>query len=162
MCIHYLHHGSSITKPAVSLSNHSPILMNTMFLWCDCFAMPPDDPAFGASRPRTRSTYEHNLIKHVLHIELGDIFDDSDDEIVRVEHDVLNEDYEESLQVAHKVTKGSSLKRPIVADVEDGFILGQDRTFDVRMDQVNEETTSSLTNMRVLDHANAKVVYDLL
>ena len=30
------------------------------------------------------------------------------------------------------------------------------------MDQVNEETTSSLTNMRVLDHANAKVVYDLL
>ena len=30
------------------------------------------------------------------------------------------------------------------------------------MDQVNEKTTSSLTNMRILDHANAKVVYDLL
>ena len=30
------------------------------------------------------------------------------------------------------------------------------------MDQVNEETTSSLINMRILDYTNAKVVYDLL
>ena len=126
------------------------------------FAMPPNDPTFEAPRPRTRNTYEYNLIKPVPHIEPGDIFDDSDDKIVKVEHDVLDEDYEESLHVAHKVTIGSSLKHPIVADIEDGFILGQDRAFDVIMDQVNDETTSSLTNMHVLDHANAKVVYDLL
>ena len=131
-------------------------------MWRDCFAMPPDDPTFGAPRPRTRNTYEHNLIKHVPHIEQSDIFDDSDDEIIRVEHDVLDEDYEESLHVAYKVTTQSSFKRPIVANVEDSFILGRDKTFDVIMDQVNEETTSSLTNMRILYHANAKVVYDLL
>ena len=64
--------------------------------------------------------------------------------------------------MAHKVSAGSSFKRPTVADIEEGFILGWDRTFDVMMDQVNEETTSSLTNMRILDHAKAKVVYDLL
>ena len=40
--------------------------------------------------------------------------------------------------------------------------MEQDKTFDVIMDQLNEETTSSLTNVRVLDHTNAKVVYDLL
>ena len=28
MCIHYLHHGSSIVKLALSLLSHSPILMN--------------------------------------------------------------------------------------------------------------------------------------
>ena len=49
-----------------------------------------------------------------------------------------------------------------MAHIEEGFILGRDRTFDVMMDQVNEETTLSLMNMRILDHANAKVVYDLL
>ena len=75
---------------------------------------------------------------------------------------MLDEDYEESLHVAHKVTTGSSIKRPTMADVEDGFILGRDKIFDVRMDKVYEETISSLINMRVLDHANAKVVYDLL
>ena len=32
MCIHYLFHGSSIVKLALSLSSHSPILMNMMFL----------------------------------------------------------------------------------------------------------------------------------
>ena len=63
-------------------------------VWRDYFAMPPNDPMFGAPRSTTRSTYEHNLIKHVLHIEQGDIFDDSDDEIIKVEHDVVNEDYE--------------------------------------------------------------------
>ena len=125
-------------------------------MWRDCFAMPPDDSSFGAPRPRTRNTYEHNLIKFVPHIEQGDIFDDSNDEIIRVEHDVLDEDYEESLHVAHKVTTGSSIKRPTMVDVEDDFILGRDKTFDVMMDQVNEETTSSLTNMLVLDHANTK------
>ena len=31
MCIHYLFHGSSIVKLALSLSSHSPILMNMMF-----------------------------------------------------------------------------------------------------------------------------------
>ena len=31
MCIHYLLHGSSIVKLALSLSSHSPILMNMMF-----------------------------------------------------------------------------------------------------------------------------------
>ena len=56
----------------------------------------------------------------------------------------------------------SSIKHPLVADVEKGFILGQDKTFDVMMDQVNKETTSSLTIMCVLDHENARVVYDLL
>ena len=30
MCIHYLLHGSSIVKLALSLSSHSPILMNRM------------------------------------------------------------------------------------------------------------------------------------
>ena len=75
---------------------------------------------------------------------------------------MVDEDYEESLKVAHKVSVGSSFKRPTMADVEEGFILGREKTFDVMMDQVNEETTSSLTNMRVLDHVNAKVVYDLL
>ena len=130
--------------------------------WHDCFAMPPNDPTYGASRARTRNTYEHNLVKPVPHIEQGDIFDDSNDEIIRVKHDVLNEDYEEPLQVAHKGSAGSSFKRSTVADIEEGFILGRDRTFDVMMDQVNDETTSSLTNMGILDHANAKVVYDLL
>ena len=130
--------------------------------WCDCFAMPPDDPTYGAPRARTRNTYEHNLIKLVPHIEQGDIFDDSDDKIIRVEHDVLDEDYEEPLHVAHKGSAGTTVKHPIVADIEEGFILGRDRTFDVMMDQVNEETTSSLTNMCILDHTNAKVVYDLL
>ena len=38
---------------------------------------------------------------------------------------MLDEDYEESLHVAHKVTIGSSFKRPTVADVEDGFIWGR-------------------------------------
>ena len=38
MCIHYLHHGSSIVELALSLSSHSPILMNMMlvgkkFVW---------------------------------------------------------------------------------------------------------------------------------
>ena len=60
-----------------------------------------------------------------------------------------DEDYEESLHVAHKVSAGSSFKRPTVADVEEGFILERDKTFDVMMDQVSKETTSSLTNMRV-------------
>ena len=60
------------------------------------------------------------------------------------------------------MTTGRSFKCPIVADVENGFILGWDKTFDVMMDQVNKETTSTLTNMCILDHANAKVVYDLL
>ena len=102
-----------------------PVLEDPLpFVWRDCFAMPPDDPTFGAARPRARNTYEHNLIKLVPHIEQGDIFDDSDDEIIRIEHDVLDEDYEESLHVAHKVTTGSSFKRPTVADVEHGFILG--------------------------------------
>ena len=130
--------------------------------WRDCFAMSPYDPSCGAPRARTKNTYEHNLVKLVPHIEQGDIFDDSNDEIIRVEHDVLDEDYEEPLQVAHKGSVGSSIKRSIVADIEEGFILGRNRTFDVMMDQVNEETTSSLTNMRILDHANVKVVYDLL
>ena len=89
-------------------------------------------------------------------------FDDFDDEIIGVEHDVVDKDYEELLQMAHKVSAKSSFKRPTVADIEEGFILGRDKIFDVMMDQVNEETTSSLTNMRVLEHANAKVVYDLL
>ena len=75
---------------------------------------------------------------------------------------MLDEDYEESLQGAHKVSIGSFLKHPIVADIEEGFLLRWDRTFDVMMDQVNEETTSSLTNMHILDHVNANVVYDLL
>ena len=66
-------------------------------MWRDCFAMPPYHSSFRAPRPRTRNTYEYNLIKHVPHIEQGDIFDDSDDEIIRVEHDVLDEDYEEPL-----------------------------------------------------------------
>ena len=35
MCIHYLLHGSSIVKLALSLSSHSPILMNMMF-WDFC------------------------------------------------------------------------------------------------------------------------------
>ena len=30
MCIQYLHHGSSIVELALSLSSHSPILMNMM------------------------------------------------------------------------------------------------------------------------------------
>ena len=124
--------------------------------------MPLDDPMFGAPRPRTKSTYEHNLFEYVPHIEQGDIFDDSDDEIIRVKYDVVDEEYKEPLQVAHKVSVGSSFKRPTMADIKEGFILGWDKIFDVMMDQVNEETTSSLTNMRVLDHANAKVVYDLL
>ena len=101
---------------------------------------------------------EHNLIKHVPHIEEGDIFDNSDDEIIRVEHDMVDEDYEEPLQVAHKVSAGSSFKRPMVADIEEGFILGRDKTFDVMMDQINNETASSLTNMHVLDHVNSNVV----
>ena len=152
-----------VTSTGTNRVEHDPIPEDPLpSLWHDCFAMPPDDSTFGAPRSRTKSTYEHNLIKLVLHIEKGDIFNDSDDEIIRVEHDVLDEDYEESLYVAHKVTTESSLKHPIMADVEDGFILGWDRTFDVRMDQMNDETTSSLTNMRVLDHVNAKVVYDLL
>ena len=130
--------------------------------WRDCFAMAPDDPTYGPLRARTRNTYEHNLVKPISHIEQRDIFVDSEDEIIRVEHDVLDEDYEEPLQGAHKVSAGSTVKRPTVADIEEGFILGWDRTFDVMMDQVNKETTSSLTNMRILDHANAKVVYDLL
>ena len=124
--------------------------------------MQPDDPTYRAPRVRTRNTYEHNLVKHVPHIEQDDIFDNSDDEIIKVEHDVLNEDYEEPLQVAHKGSAGSDFKRPIVVDIEEGFILKRDRTFDVMMDQVNEETTSSLTKMSILDHANTKVVYDLL
>ena len=37
--------------------------------WRDCFAMPLDDPTYGAPRARTRNTYEHNLIKPVPHIE---------------------------------------------------------------------------------------------
>ena len=64
--------------------------------------------------------------------------------------------------MTHKGSAGSSFKRPTVVDIEEGFILGRDKTFDVMMDQVNKETTSSLTNMHILDHANAKVVYDLL
>ena len=122
-------------------------------MWRDCFAMPPNHSSFGAPRPRTRNTYEHSLIKPVPYIKQGDIFDDSDDEIIRVEHDVLDEDYEEPLHVAHKGSAGSTIKRPTVADIEEGFILGWDRTFDVVMDQVNEETTSSLTNMRILENA---------
>ena len=53
-------------------------------IWHDYFAMPPDDPIYGAPRARTKNIYEHNLIKPVPHIEQGDIFDDSDDEIIRV------------------------------------------------------------------------------
>ena len=56
----------------------------------------------------------------------------------------------------------SSFKRPTVANVEEGFILGRDKTFDVMMDQVNEETTSILTNMCILDYTNTKLVYGLL
>ena len=52
--------------------------------------------------------------------------------------------------MAHKVGAGSSFKCLTLADIEKGFILGWDRTFDVMMDQVNEETTSSLTNMSIL------------
>ena len=37
MCIHYLLHGSSIVKLALSLSSHSPILMN-MMLYAHYFA----------------------------------------------------------------------------------------------------------------------------
>ena len=66
-------------------------------IWHNYFAMPPNDPTFGAPCPRTMNTYEHNLIKLVPHIEQGDIFDDSDDEITRVEHDVVDENYEELL-----------------------------------------------------------------
>ena len=66
-------------------------------IWRDCFAMPPDDPTYEAPRTRTKNTYEHNLIKHVPHIGQGDIFDDSDDEIIRVEHDGVDENYEEPL-----------------------------------------------------------------
>ena len=131
-------------------------------VWHDCFAKPPDDPTFRAPCPKIMNSYEHNLIKSIPHIEQGIIFHDSEDEIITVEHDVLDEDYEESLYVAYKVSTGRFFKCPTVADVEDDFILGRDKTFDVMMDQVNEETTSSLTNMRVLDYANAKVVYDLL
>ena len=75
---------------------------------------------------------------------------------------MVDEDYEESLQVAHKVTIRSSFKCSTMVDVDEGFILGRDKTFDIMMDQVNKKIESSLTNMRVLDHANAKVVYDLL
>ena len=132
------------------------------FVWRDCFVVPRDDPTFGAPRLKIRNTYEHNLIKPLPHIQQGDIFDDFDDEITRVEHDVVDDDYEESLHVAHKVTIRSSFKCLTMVDVEDGFILEWDKTFDVMMDQVNEETTSSLTNMCVLAHVNAKVVYDLL
>ena len=42
MCIYYLHHGSSITKLALSLFSHSPILMNMMFhglLSLPCFSI---------------------------------------------------------------------------------------------------------------------------
>ena len=152
--------GTSTTTNRVALDHVPEDLLPSM--WRDCFAMPPDHSSFEAPHPRTRITYEHNLIKPIPHIEQGDIFDDSDDEIIRVEHDVLDEDYEEPLHVAHKGSAGSTIKRPTVADIEEGFILGRDRTFDVMMDQVNEETTSSLTNMRILDHVNAKVVYDLL
>ena len=66
-------------------------------IWRDCFAIPPKDPTYGAPRLRTGNMYEHNLIKHVPHIEQSDIFDDSDDEIIKVEHDVVDEDYEEPL-----------------------------------------------------------------
>ena len=31
-----------------------------------------------------------------------------------------------------------------------------------RNDQINEETTSSLINMRILDYDNASIVYDML
>ena len=116
--------------------------------WRDYFAMPPDDPTYGAPRARTRNTYEHNLIKHVPHIEQGDIFDDFDNEIIKVEHDVLDEDYEEPLHVAHKGSAGSSFKRPTVADIKEDFILGRDRAFDVMMDQVNDETTCVFWTMR--------------
>ena len=39
------------------------------FVLRDCFAMPPNNPTFGAPHPRTINTYEHNLIKYVPHIE---------------------------------------------------------------------------------------------
>ena len=72
-------------------------------MWHDCFALPLDDPTFGAPRPRTRNTYEHNLIKPVPHIEQGDIFDDFDDEIIRVEQDMVNEkcDYRKFFQTSY-------------------------------------------------------------
>ena len=35
MCIHYLLHGFSIVKLVLSLSSHSPILMNMMLLLSD-------------------------------------------------------------------------------------------------------------------------------
>ena len=66
-------------------------------IWRDCFAMPPNDPTYGPPCARTRNTYEHNLVKPVPHIEQRDIFDDSEGEIIRVEHDLLDEDYEEPL-----------------------------------------------------------------
>ena len=75
---------------------------------------------------------------------------------------MVNKDYEELLKRVYKVNAGSSLKHPIVVDVEKDFILEGDKTFDVMMDQVNEETTSSLTNIRILDYENARVVYDML
>ena len=66
-------------------------------VWRDFFAMQPDDPIFGTPCLRIRNTYEYNLIKSIPHIDQGNIFDDSDDEIIRVEHDVVDEDYKESL-----------------------------------------------------------------
>ena len=121
-----------VTSTSTNRGAPGPILEDPLpSTWRDCFAMPPDDPTYGAPRARTRNTYEHNLIKPVLHIEQDDIFDDSDDEIIRVEHDVLDEDYEEPLHVAHKGSAGSTVKHPTVADIEEGFILERDRTFDV-------------------------------
>ena len=54
--------------------------------------MPPDDPTFGALSSKMRNTYEHSLIKPIPHIEHGDIFDDSNDEIIRNEHDKVDKD----------------------------------------------------------------------
>ena len=114
-----------VTSASTNRGAHGPIPEDLLpSTWRDCFAMLPGDPTYGAPRARTRNTYEHNLIKHVPHIEQGDIFDDSDDEIIRVEHDVLDEDYEEPLHVAYKGSAGSIVKRPTMADIEEGFILG--------------------------------------
>ena len=41
--------------------------------------------------------------------------------------------------MAHKGSARSSFKRPTMADIEKGFILGRDKFFDVMMDQVNEK-----------------------
>ena len=124
--------------------------------------MPPNNPSFRTPLLTTKNTYEHNLIRSIPRVERGNIFDESNENTIILEDDVMDKDYELPLQKTEKTNGENDVRCPTMVEFEEGFILRQNKTFYVVMDQVNDESTLSLTNMHVLDKENVRVVYDIL